>query len=278
MNSIYGKFTKGKDGITYRSEFEAEFAHKFLHGVYEYVYEKPYDDGTKRKCDFYIESLDLWIECSWNPIVETFMYQKKKGKIFLDPAKATFQKKDDVKRLGGKWEPTNKLWYIPESRNTGNRLEQFEEFMFEKDLGKTYSDESHIQPDYEKNMKEKLIDNIDKKIIVVSHKEVSTCNDLWDVMRVVDNSLFMKYFEEGKVDGPLAIQKSKKISKTTHQLLLKEYYKLDYEEKQKFDNEVIKRNFGHWPAVRQVLAKLKTMADKRDRKIFKKKKKKRKAA
>ena len=85
--------------------------------------------------------------------------------------------------------------------------------MFEKDLGKTYSDESHIQPDYEKNMKEKIIDNIDKKIIVVSHKEVSTCNDLWDVMRVVDNSLFMKYFEEGKVDGFLRYRNLKRLVK-----------------------------------------------------------------
>ena len=74
---------------------------------------------------------------------------------------------------------------------------------------------------------------------MLSHKEVSTCNG-WDVMRVVDNSLFMKYFEEGK-DRFKMIQKSKKISKTTHQLLLKEYYKLDYEEKQKFDNDLQKK-------------------------------------
>ena len=38
----------------------SEFAHKFLHNVYEYVYEKPYDDYIKRKCDFYIESLDFY--------------------------------------------------------------------------------------------------------------------------------------------------------------------------------------------------------------------------
>ena len=275
--SIYGKLTKGKDGITYRSAFEAEFAGKFLFGLYDYDYEKPYNDGTKRKSDFYVESLDLWIECSWHQIVETFMYQKKKGRILLDPKKAIFEKKEDVKSLGGKWDSDLKRWYVPELKNTGNRLEQFEKFMYNKDLDKTFSDESHMHDDYEKNMKQKLVDNIDKNIIVVSHKEVSSCVDLWDIIRVVDNSLFMKYFDDGKVDGKLGVQHSKKITKLTYQKLLGEYNKLEFEEQKKFDKEIIKRNFGQWPSVKEVLDKLKKQSDKRDKKFFKKKNRKRAA-
>ena len=40
---------------------------------------RKYDkDGTKRKCDFYIESLDLWIECSWNYDNSRNFYVSKK--------------------------------------------------------------------------------------------------------------------------------------------------------------------------------------------------------
>ena len=76
MNEIYGKQTYGKDEILYRSMFEAKFADKFLYEQYTYEYEKPYNDGTKRTCDFYVKELDLWIECAWGETSQKYVYQK----------------------------------------------------------------------------------------------------------------------------------------------------------------------------------------------------------
>ena len=106
--------------------FEADFANKFLFEAADYEYEKSYGDGTKRKCDFYIKNLDLWIECAYNEIVETFAYQKNKGRI---PLQCPFQDKDIAKRMGAKWDKVERHWYIPIELNTGSRLEKFERWM-----------------------------------------------------------------------------------------------------------------------------------------------------
>ena len=155
MSSIYGKMTQGLDGLTYRSMFEADFANKFLFETIDYEYEKPYNDGTKRKCDFYIKSLDLWIECAYHDIVDNFAYQKNKGDI---PLKVPYQDKDIVKKRGAKWSPTNKIWYIPEELNTGNRLEKFENWMSRKQLELTQLNNSQITENYEPSLRKKLIE------------------------------------------------------------------------------------------------------------------------
>jgi len=59
----YGIQTVGLDKHTYRSAAEAYFCNKYLYNIYEYIieptYPKPYD---KKKYDWYIPSLDLYIE------------------------------------------------------------------------------------------------------------------------------------------------------------------------------------------------------------------------
>ena len=198
MSSIYGKMTQGLDGLTYRSMFEADFANKFLFETIDYEYEKPYNDGTKRKCDFYIKSLDLWIECAYHDIVDNFAYQKNKGAI---PLKVPYQDKDIVKKRGAKFDWTNKIWYVPEELNTGNRLEKFENWMSRKQLELTQLNNSQITENYEPSLRKKLIDNADKKIIVVSYKDVSnrSINHIYDLIRVCYNSYYCELLNTHRI-------------------------------------------------------------------------------
>ena len=73
----YGNATRGKDGRNYKSQFEADFCNKFLYQKYSYEYEKPYNDGSRRKSDFYLNDLDLYIKC---PDGELIYYVKRKAK------------------------------------------------------------------------------------------------------------------------------------------------------------------------------------------------------
>ena len=60
INDGFGIRTLGKDGILYRSQYEAKFADNYLYNKYKYEYEKPYGNGWYY--DFYLPEQDLYIE------------------------------------------------------------------------------------------------------------------------------------------------------------------------------------------------------------------------
>jgi hypothetical protein len=61
QNSL-GVNTKALDGYTYRSKAEAYFVDNFLHNKYEYIIEPKYPEKYNKYYDWYIPSLDLYIE------------------------------------------------------------------------------------------------------------------------------------------------------------------------------------------------------------------------
>jgi hypothetical protein len=237
--SIYGKLTKGKDGITYRSQFEANFANKFLFEKFDYEYEKPYNDGTKRKCDFYIKSLDLWIECSYNEVIDTFEYQNIKGNIPL--INALYEDRTTVKFLGGRWNPAEKIWYIPVELNTGNRLKKFEKFMSKEYLKIIELDKSQITENYSSDLRQKLYDNIDKRIIIISLKEVDSCNSFNDVLRIVDNEYFKELLSKDEIKNKEKIQSYKKPKETDYDLSFRIFNSLGDGDKSRFIRKINKQ-------------------------------------
>jgi len=58
----YGHTTSGLDGNNYRSTLEAIFADKFLFNQYEYVIEPKYPANINKYYDWYIPSIDVYIE------------------------------------------------------------------------------------------------------------------------------------------------------------------------------------------------------------------------
>lgn len=213
--------------------FEAEFANKFLYGKFSYNYEKPYNDGTKRKCDFYVEALDLWIECAYNELIDKFEYQTKKSHIPLH--NASYNNKESVKCMGAKWNPTEKYWYIPMELNTGQRLKKFEPYMSEQNLTIVQSDNKQITESYSEDIRQKLYDNTDKRIIIVSKKDLETCNSFNDVLRVCDNKYFKQLISQGKIwDGFPDYQSYKKPDETDLDLAIRIFNNLQPDDKNRF--------------------------------------------
>ena len=83
----FGIKTVAKDGILYRSKAEAYFVDNYLYNQYDYIYESKYTDGSTKLYDFYIPSLDLYIELTGgiNPqnIQEKIAINKQQNKKLL---------------------------------------------------------------------------------------------------------------------------------------------------------------------------------------------------
>ena len=62
LQNGFGIDTYGKDGYLYRSKAEAYFADTYLYSKYEYIIEPKYPEPHNRYYDWYIPSLDLYIE------------------------------------------------------------------------------------------------------------------------------------------------------------------------------------------------------------------------
>lgn len=62
ISDLYGVATYGLDGHKYRSRAEAYFADKFLYNLYEYEIEPRYPEPYSYIYDWYIPSLNLYIE------------------------------------------------------------------------------------------------------------------------------------------------------------------------------------------------------------------------
>jgi hypothetical protein len=60
--SGFGVFTEGKDGHTYRSAAEAYFCDNFLYNRYEYIIEPKYPEPYNKYYDWYVPTLDLYVE------------------------------------------------------------------------------------------------------------------------------------------------------------------------------------------------------------------------
>jgi len=58
----FGVNTKAKDGHLYRSRAEAYFVDTYLYGIYDYIIEPKYPEPYNKIYDWYIPSLDLYIE------------------------------------------------------------------------------------------------------------------------------------------------------------------------------------------------------------------------
>lgn len=85
----YGKSTMAADGVMYRSGLEAYFVDNYLFNKYDYVYEQSYPTECnlpRRLYDFYIPSLDLYIEIAGglrDDVIQLKVDKAKKAKINL---------------------------------------------------------------------------------------------------------------------------------------------------------------------------------------------------
>ena len=195
---LIGTRTIGKDEISYRSKFEAMFANKFLFGKFNYAYEKPYDDGTKSMCDFYIYDLDLYIELVYRDNDCNVIYMTNLGLGYDVPLKkAKYEDREVLKMHGCKWDPSLKEWYIPSKigpNKRKNRMFDLEKFMTEEYLGMDYNGNADDKT-YHETLEKKYRTNCkDKTIIQVHLKDLKGAKSLYDIIRTTNNALYKEKF------------------------------------------------------------------------------------
>ena len=186
----YGNTTRGKDGRNYKSEFEADFCNKFLYQKYSYEYEKPYNDGSKRKSDFYLNDLDLYIECVYHnfKIVPKYLTYDSKVKIVLE--KCLYDDRFEVKKFKAKWDANEKHWW---TTNDGNerRLDALSKFMKEQDKEPFFmSDGKALKEDYDIDFFKKL--QFDPSIIIVTYEDSQNCKDMNRIILQKANNICMR--------------------------------------------------------------------------------------
>ena len=230
MNEIYGKSTYGKDGILYRSMFEANFADKFLYEQYTYEYEKPYNDGTKRTCDFYVKDLNLWIECAWGETSQKYVYQNSKL-LYLD---VPYKEKELAKHYGAMWDKDEKKWYIFPN---GNRQKDFEQWMFQEDKEIIEISEQQITNDYASKLNQKIVDNIDKRVMTVSGKDIKTYSHLQRIISVNLKSYYDELLENRKLKQHQKKQYVKP-NQTEYDYALEIYNTLEGKDKKRFNKHI----------------------------------------
>ena len=199
----FGKVSIGKDGIKYKSQFEADFSDKFLYQKYSYEYEKLYNDGSKRKCDFYLNDLNLYIECVYHNFqsVPKYLTYDSKTKIILE--KCRYEDRFEAKKFGAKWDPVKKIWwttlpnYESERLKTGfiinQRLSALEKFMKEEDKESFFiSEDKTINEDYDINLLKKL--KYESNIIVVTHEDSQKCEDMNRIILKKSNDGIIRRF------------------------------------------------------------------------------------
>lgn len=164
--SIYGVLTKAKNGVVYRSKFEAKFVDKFLipSGM-PFEYEKQYPN-SKRKCDFYIKNLDIWIECVYHKFTMEYKYKLKNGRIYLN---VPYEDREYVKKSKGRWDPAASKWYVV---YTGQSVVSLHKYIPANELETIYvSDGNALNATYDERLLEKMLANkID--ILVVNHEDM----------------------------------------------------------------------------------------------------------
>jgi len=239
MTEIFGIKTKGKDNIIYRSQFEAEFSDRYLHEKkIDYEYEKPYNDGTKSMCDFYIPKWDLYLELVYNPIVDVYAYENKDYIKLNTP----FFEKDKVKKLGARWDPEERIWGVYPKQVSKQNLELLHKWMSKEDKRKIGTQKNNkITEDYEEKFEEKIRRNPNKRIIQVNNKHLNSCGSIEDIIRVADNKLFQELYNNRKLQYERHLRvrvNSENHNHDMHTLLCMGYNLLTPSEKENFIRQI----------------------------------------
>lgn len=190
--NIYGTNTKARNGIVYRSKFEADFVNKFLiPSNMPFEYEKQYPN-SRRKCDFYIQNLDIWIECVYHKFVLEYKYKIKSGRVYLN---VPYEDKEYVKKFKCNWDQNKKQWFVP---YTGQSIVPLHKYIPEGELETQYvSNGKALNADYDVRLLEKMLDNkID--ILVVNNDDLAYDNLLHLVIakknEFVNRKIIANYF------------------------------------------------------------------------------------
>ena len=191
--SYYGIPKVAKDGVRYRSTFEADFVNKFLYNKnILYEYEKNYPN-SKCKCDFYLTDLELWVELVYHDVSVKYSYEKAGKKTYLP--RATYYDNEYVKKFGAKFDWDKKKWYIIYTNKSFPSLEQFMD-----DEAKEMTLHSHgkaICRDYDKKLVKKI--GLAQSLIIVTHEDMKRSNLQNIIISKNSKSCFAKitskYFE-----------------------------------------------------------------------------------
>lgn len=185
-----GKRTKGKDGIVYRSKFEADFSNKFLLPLnLKYTYEKKYPDSNYL-CDFYIDNYDLWIECVYGNVFKIYRYQTLTDPFgFIHGIKIPFKVKHLAKRYkGAHWNNKHGGWSIHSEGAELRDLHPYLESNKTKEglsfMDRVWYCEGGVSDDYKKRLGKKLdcIDSRrDEAIAVACKKYCDKYDNLYQV-------------------------------------------------------------------------------------------------
>ena len=172
MVNYFGKATVARDGVTYRSQFEADFVNKFLlpSGL-EFVYEVPYPN-SRMTCDFVIPKYDIWIECVFHKVGMQRRYESFDIGKRIDLITA-YSDRYYVKDMGATWDPKKSKWFI---MYYGSNLDRFHRFMDPFLVEEVWvSDKKAINADYDDQLSKKM--ELKKNLIVVTHDDLKY-NDL----------------------------------------------------------------------------------------------------
>ena len=177
------------DGYKFRSDSEYQFYRKFLKEEnVAFEYEKPYPFEGKRKCDFYIEALDLWVElCMYDPysfpLTKVYALDSKPKQIILN---VPYRQRRVAKLAGAKWDPKLKKWCILKSTLR----------YADRDLGGKFDINPWISADQRglkwdapaKERHKRYLSNIYSKLHEAS-KPATQCNIVLIYNNMVDNSM-----------------------------------------------------------------------------------------
>lgn len=195
------EFTVGKDGITYRSKFEADFSNKFLY-PYEikYEYEKKYDDSNQ-KCDFYLTDYDIWIECVYHNIeVKPAYYDGRIIRLY-----AEYSHRFILKQNGARW--NGEHWWI---QYKGKPLNNLHRFMKQEDLDMTiFSNSKALTERYNDDLKKKIL-NKDISILIVNNSDIKDYNNLAHIIiakgsKLLHSKILNSVFTRPSVNNSIVI-------------------------------------------------------------------------
>lgn len=161
--TTYGVYTTAKDGVVYKSQFEAEFVNKFLiPSKMKYEYEKKYH-GSNCKCDFYLEDIDLWIECVYHKVELRYNYKFKYGnRVYLN---VPYEDRAYVKASKCRWDPEIRKWYV---EYTGKSINNLHKYIPNSELETVYvSNGKAITKEYDDNLLEKMHQNKGNILVVL---------------------------------------------------------------------------------------------------------------
>jgi hypothetical protein len=207
MVNYFGKATVARDGVTYRSQFEADFVNKFLlpSGL-EFVYEVSYPN-SRMTCDFVIPKYDIWIECVFHNVGIQRRYESFDIGKRIDLITA-YSERHYVKGMGATWDPKKSKWFI---MYYGSNLDRFHRFMDPFLVEETWvSDKKAINADYDEQLSKKM--ELKKNLIVVTHDDLKY-NDLNHLICAKENIAVFKNIttvtlgQESKLNSGINITK-----------------------------------------------------------------------